>query len=353
MEFLTPILIGGTGRSGTTVVSRYIGSHDQVIKIPVESRFILDSDGIMNLHTAFTTNFSIDQARVAIRDLIELLTRKMRDYNTAPYLYFNSKRLFDDREVDIAITDLLAKITHGSFVGHDFNSEENSQVNRWLRLFVQAIKSVLHKSVDFISGKSEVKLDYLNSLHKSLIPKEKIYIPKYLPTEQVEAALRAFVFQLLKGRTTILDSTRYWCEDTPANILHIDFLKKLLPNAKFIHVMRHPVGVVHSMQKVKWAPNKLADCINLLEGLYEKLLMIDRVHSGSSHYKFIKLEDLSEARNILELSEFIGLNNLGYSGEITINLDRMNYFRKTMPLQDQKLIEQRLSKYIEYFGYAI
>ena len=51
-KFIQPIFVGGTGRSGTTILSKLLNQVDSVYTIPQEIRFITDPDGILSLKHA-------------------------------------------------------------------------------------------------------------------------------------------------------------------------------------------------------------------------------------------------------------------------------------------------------------
>jgi hypothetical protein len=44
----TPVFVGGTGRSGTTILARVLGQHANFSMVPVEARFIVDRHGLID-----------------------------------------------------------------------------------------------------------------------------------------------------------------------------------------------------------------------------------------------------------------------------------------------------------------
>jgi len=45
----SPVFVGGTGRSGTTIVAKVLGSHPEAHMIPIEVRFLVDLHGLCDL----------------------------------------------------------------------------------------------------------------------------------------------------------------------------------------------------------------------------------------------------------------------------------------------------------------
>ena len=68
-----PIFIGGTGRSGTTILKRILGQHPAVFAVPPEARFIVDPDGLITLVDALSTKWSVSMSDKALRRFEDLM----------------------------------------------------------------------------------------------------------------------------------------------------------------------------------------------------------------------------------------------------------------------------------------
>jgi hypothetical protein len=348
-ENLTPIFIGGTGRSGTTILSKFIGSHDEVVKIPMESRFMIDKNGLIDLFDALSRNYSLDQGRVAIRDFEKKLTKEMSNPYKAPYLGWNFSNVITSKTILNTTNELVNKITSGTFEAVDYNTQDSYSITSTIRRILYPANRVFGKLTEIIFKK---RMTFLAPSLGKLKPKEKMYIPQYFSDEEkLLTHFRSFTLDIFSGFFEKEANIKAWSEDTPASILNIDFLQKLFPNAKFINVTRHPVAVAYSMQKMVWAPDSLEKCCNLLEELYNRLIDIHNKFKTYENYLFLRLEDLESQESINKLSEFVTLPISGYSNSIKIEGSKMNYYKSKMPSSDINYASKRLKKAIDFFGY--
>ena len=60
------IFIGGTGRSGTSILLKLLDHYEHIYSLPTESKFIIDYKGLINLADALTINYFIPQARETV-----------------------------------------------------------------------------------------------------------------------------------------------------------------------------------------------------------------------------------------------------------------------------------------------
>ena len=63
-----------------------------------------------------------------------------------------------------------------------------------------------------------------------------------------------------------------WCEKTPFNLLCMDFLWELVPEATIVHIKRHPVAVVASHVNQPWAPPTVNGALAWLRPVYDRWL---------------------------------------------------------------------------------
>ncbi len=201
---VTPVFVGGTGRSGTTVMGDLLGKHPDVrTSTPIEIKFLSNRSGLLDV--------------VFGRD--ESPNKKKETVSIFHYRTYRKRKLREKEK----LADILAEF-------------EDQVWNKWWD-----IDAPPPHGRGLISGISRSNLEKLmTSLRRDL----KI--------NRIWAARR-----FMKRFIALQDAAgkeKYWVETTPMNIPTADKLLKLFPNALFITMVRDPRDVIASLLTKNWGP---------------------------------------------------------------------------------------------------
>lgn len=145
-----------------------------------------------------------------------------------------------------------------------------------------------------------------------------------MPREVVTAAAREFVSRLMNDYAASKGKTR-WAEKTPDNVLYVDFLLELFPEAKVVHLVRDGLDVAMSTSVVAEHRKGISDWheknLSLAPGVapvantpFNALLkwnhwnrLIERSLAGREHFRLSYERLVSEPEAALrELMAFVG-----------------------------------------------
>ena len=196
----TPVFIGGTGRSGTTILRNLLSRHpDFHGSMPREIKYLTSRHGLVDI--ALTRPIQLEENLKAKRN--NLLARML------PLLGQSKISLFE--------RELLGR----------WWSETGKKGN--IRGLVQGISREVLEA-EFAKFKVDFRVD-----------------SKRASRDLFESLSRA---QMKDG------VTRYFGDSTPVNIMQADLINMLLPRSKFIHVIRDGRDVASSVVKEKWGPSE-------------------------------------------------------------------------------------------------
>ena len=288
------IFIGGTGRSGTTILGKLLHRHHQInLSKPVEIKFLTAGTGLLDLH----------------------------------------------RNPWISRSGKVNLKRNGNFL--KFQKSVNQKW--WERDGKKGGKGGLS------SGISRSSWEVLESeLGKNL---------RIDRTMACQSFFRSFL-DLQLFNESAPNSKKFWVDTTPPNLMRADEIANLLPGCKFIHIMRDGRDVASSVIKERWGPDSFDDALiwwskrmkTILQNtqeLNDQVLHIwfeDLVH-------FNRDVTLRKILNFLEVSEDDGIRK--YFDEIVIPasansgrwrnevLDKERYARRYEGLI-KKLVERGL-----------
>jgi hypothetical protein len=275
---MIPIFIGGTGRSGTTILKRVLAQHPKIASIPVELRVIIDPRGILDLKLAITECWSPYNADFAIQSFREI----MLECESTSILKKIEIRVLSELSIAPA---RYASVGLGQLFGRVYYRE------RLNRLIGDLSYHVSQGSWD---GTPTYQIP------------ARIYETEPMNSGEVSSLIREFFCDLFRQRK--IDST-HWIDDTPYNLLHVRDLLEIFPNLRFIHIFRDLRDVLASHRYFRWGGDEPSTIARRIASIMKRWFHIRELLPESS-YKEIGLEalSLSPIDNIADLCAFIGVD---------------------------------------------
>lgn len=250
----SPVFIGGSGRSGTTVTLNLLQRHPQFhASLPREIKFLTSRHGLLDL--VYTRPFSVEEDLHGYR--YNLVTRVL------PLLRRDQMEYFT-----------------------------NTLFSRWW-------------SEEGKAGKARglvqsVSLEVVERAHNEFI--------QTFALDRASAS-REFFYSLADAQ--IKKDALYFGDSTPVNMMHADQIHQLMPESRFINVIRDGRDVAVSISKERWGPNdpykalswwanrvhraavalKRVNPESVLQFRIEDLIVHEREKTYSNLLKFLKLED--------------------------------------------------------------
>ncbi len=254
-------LVGGSGRSGTTILSKLLATHPQLTETP-ETRFLVDPGGICDFYNVAKT-WTPYNAHYAFADLERVL-----------------KQVSSTSTIDRIIVRLEKKLKE---------------------LLPQFRLSARYSSLEICkiapSFETLVK-DYLNSIRTCSYPMNWVgmerfekYCFNHIPDQQRETLLatRQFLENYFADVCKSLHSD-YYFEKNTWNILHYKTINEIYPNLKLVHIVRDPYDVILSYMQQSWMPCDVKVATSIYVDIMTKWLREKAQYPYN--YIEVKFEDL-------------------------------------------------------------
>jgi hypothetical protein len=296
-EALGKIFIAGTGRSGTTTLHHILGTHPEIFKIPYESKFIVEADGLNALLPRLHEDFSVTASDLALIRFIEMTDGDL------------------DGQTQTKSGDSLKYYER---IGKEF--------------YFPPLNEFINNMTEFVTA--------------------GFPYPKRFDRREELIALARRLVSTMFGEPTLAAGKRHWVEKTPSNLIAMDFLWDLFPEATIIHIKRDPRGVLFSFSQQSWLPRDLTQVTSILGHIYWRWMRLKpRLDLANRRYIEIKLEDLAyKPRETMATVASV----LGISSEFVLDgLDPLlvDRWKTEMPAEQRRYAEQELGSYFALMGY--
>jgi hypothetical protein len=253
-----PVFVGGTGRSGTTVMGDLLGFHEDIrTSVPIEIKFFANKSGLLQL--VFGRDTPSNQAKISIFNLRAQRIRRISE--KAKFAKIQVE--FLDR-IWNSWWDIDAPPPHG----------------RGLQ-----------------SGISKQRLEFLINRLISNLRINRVW------------AARRFMRDFISSQNDHAGQ-KYWVETTPLNIAQARRILKLFPDALFINMVRDPRDVIASLLTKNWGPTTPLEGLEWIEkrlrDAHEALAYIP-----ANQKITIALEDLAINNRLQSYQSLLKFLNLG------------------------------------------
>jgi hypothetical protein len=337
---LPRIFVVGTGRSGTWILYRALGSHPAVHTFPREMRFLTDPDGLLDLLDALTTRYHPVQASEALYRFERLMRVYLANPERAPYRGFDFPSWLGGAYYWERLDQFCSELVDFEYEGKAWQLEPEHEGR--LVAYARRLQGLQRKVV----GKRF-------SRYRLSLPRPRLKVVKHFSDRDELASSCAALVDALFCRAVHEHGKETWCEKTPQHLLNLDFIWELFPQSIVIHIKRDPRGVVHSLVKQPWAPNDVRGASLWLHHVYNRWFDLkSRLDLSPQRYFELKLEDLaaSPRATLEEVAAFCDLDDR-FVNLPTILPERVNYWQQEMSQEDIYLVNRTLGSYINRLGY--
>lgn len=223
------LFIGGSGRSGTSIMKEILSLHPDVATLPFEYRFIIDPDGIADFYATYPSSWTPYLADRRLKRLLALLELMARE----PWPHRWLSRLL--RRVDRRGRWL----TPHRYAGW--------QLEAHLPGFRRHLDRLRHELVTMTFAATWVGTE-------SYARRPHLHHAPAMDRARLQAVLGGFVTGVIGDLLAASGRTLY-VEDNTFNVLLARELLELVPGGRILHVYRDPRDVVASFVRQRWCPS--------------------------------------------------------------------------------------------------
>ena len=323
-KFIQPIFVGGTGRSGTTILSKLLNQVDSVYTIPQEIRFITDPDGILSLKHALVSDWSKFNSDFAMERFLKLMDHLKTRYN-GRYPNHGLAKLVSDEFYE----SWIREFSH-HFIGHTFKSGWAARVN------------LINKGLLKTFGK--------NALTESFLDESYYCHPQSLDkfNEISGKFIQSFFNQVAK-----LNNAEIIVEHTPSNLIHFDFIMDAVQHSKLIHIHRDPRDVICSYKTKEWGSSEIQMNVQWIKDVLSQW-QLKKKSISTERYIEISFERIihSFESEIDKVCNFLGIQYSEKFLEIELKQHNIGRWEHDLDEKEKSILKAELKNMLPDYEYT-
>ncbi|WP_165602634.1 sulfotransferase family protein [Candidatus Terasakiella magnetica] len=320
------ILVGGSGRSGTTVLNKVLEQHPMTTVSP-PLRYMIDPDGVLEFMRGLDRGWSPYGADIRLKRLKKLLGDVAK-----PALL---SRFIDQ-------IGLRKKLSHSSRY-HLLPKYGHLNAQGYCPEFARFADDLIKELTAFSYRASWVGTKFLE-------PHEMGY---FKPTDQDKAleAVRRFFLGIVETSLERHQARIYVDRNTWNHIWLEEFLK-IDPTIKLLHIYRDPRDVVASYMAQNWMPRTCQQAAQIYQDLMTKWWEVRKRVPKESYFE-VSLEELSgEPEGTLhKICEFMNVEFHPDLLNISLNGANAGRWQKDIDIAEHGEMNKILQPSLEAYGY--
>ena len=315
------LLIGGSGRSGTTILRKIVEIHPDVVVLP-EFRLLTDPDGIVEYLLLLEDGnpFMLDQA------------------------FRRLELMFDDLQRTSIISKIISRFNYidRNCRHRVTNRYFSMNAEKLLPGFRDAANSFLEELADFHWHGEYAGMKFGQSKKVSGIVGN---------VDKAEKTCSRFLNRIGALATQQSGKSRF-LEKNPWTHLHFEKISRLYPNSKMVHIHRDPRDVVASYMKQPWMPSDPSQSAMILKRLME-IWWSERGKVSPKNWIEIGLHDLvSDTEQVLnKVCKFWEIDFVPEMMQIDLSRSNGGRWKKDLDLEQQLQVSTILRDVIKYYDY--
>ncbi len=317
-------LIGGTGRSGTTILQRIFARHPDVADVQ-EWRFLIDPDGIIDFYTTCQL-WSPYHYDLKLKRLESLLKKVGTRHPLERCYVFLQK---------IGLVQTISWLMNTEYIGINATA--------YCPRFREFAKNLLERLTAFRYA------GYWTGMNRGWTPEMRY--GSFPEEERLVAILGDFLRQVIHDVLEHQQVTHY-LEKNTWNILWFDKILNLLPEARLVHIYRDPRDVAASYMKQSWMPSHPEQCAQMYHDIITRWWQIRKNVPSESVFE-LALESLAAGPEHMlhNLCDFWGIPWHDSLLEIPLSKTHTGRWKQDFDAQQQQQIQRILQPQLDMMGY--
>ena len=323
-------LIGGSGRSGSTILKKILKQHPEIFSLPYELQLTVCPDGLIDFYCSVVSCWSPQLFDSKIRRLKSVLKSIGNKGNP--------------------MVNLIDRVLKSSGISKNFNMKMVPRYNEYS--LIKYCVNYQNLVDNFIDELTDFKYSGWfighNTFHRELI-----HFSGNQTNQELVKIIRKFYTGVIENMMSKHDE-KWYVDDTPWNLLFFDKFHQIFPNSKLIHIYRDPRDVVASYINKNWSPSSPIQAMKYYKSCMQYWWRI-REKLNKDSYLEVNFESLISGteRTLKYICAFLDIEWNNDLLDIDLSKGNIGRWKHDFDHENRKILCNYLKNELDQLGYDL